>query len=99
MLKEVIKKWAEEGIKLPFCYDPETKSPSVTLLFYWLSGFLAVISLILLHFNKVTYTATGMSYIFVLLGFISYRLRKLDKVKIDLDDQSIELEGKEDNEK
>jgi tellurite resistance protein TehA-like permease len=82
-----------EGIHLPFAYDPESKLPSVTLGFYWIVSTLSIISLILLHIGKVTYTATGMSLVFVLLAFIMYRLRKLDKVKIDIDDQSIELDN------
>jgi hypothetical protein len=92
-LQEFWKKLCTEGIHLPFAYDPETKEPSVTLGFYWIVAFLAIVSLILLHLKLVSYTATGMSLVFVLLAFIMYRLRKLDKVKIDVDDQSIELDG------
>ncbi len=93
MVKEILKNWSETGIRLPFAYDPESDKPSVTLMFFWITSFLSVVSLVLLHLKLVTYTATGMSLGFVLIAFVMYRLRKLDKVKIDLDDQSIELEN------
>jgi hypothetical protein len=37
-----------------------------------------------------------MTLLFLSLGFVFYRLRNLDKVKIDFDDRSVELES-EDN--
>lgn len=98
MLSNLSKFWkslCEEGIRLPFAFDPESSQPSVTLMFYWIVSALSIASLVLLHLKYVTYTATGMSLIFVLLAFVMYRLRKLDKVKIDVDDQSIELDGKD----
>ena len=80
-----------EGIHLPFSFDPETNKPSITLMFFWISSTLSVASLILLHIGIVTYTATAMSLGFVLLAFVMYRMRKLDKVKINLTEKSIEL--------
>lgn len=91
-LKDILKRWSEEGIKLPFAYDAESGKPSITLLFYWITWSLAVISLIVLHFGKVAISATAMSLGFVLTAFIMYRLRKLDKVKIDVKNQSVELD-------
>lgn len=85
--------WCEKGVKLPYAYDPETDKPSITLMFYWITSFLSIISLVLLHTKVIEYGATGMALGFVLMAFVMYRLRKLDKVKIDVDDQSIELEN------
>lgn len=96
MFKKIIEIWiscSKNGIKMPFFWDPESNKPSVTLMFFWITTFLSIISLILLHLSLVEYKATMMTLVFVLLAFIMYRLRKLDKVKIDLDDQSIELEN------
>lgn len=93
MVKELLKRWSESGIRLPFAYDPESDKPSVTLMFFWITSFLSVVSLVLLHLKLIEYKATLMSLGFVLTAFIMYRLRKLDKVKIDLDNQSIELEN------
>lgn len=92
-LQEFWKKLCTEGIHLPFAFDPESNQPSVTLGFFWIVSALAIISLILLHLKLVAITATLTTVLFVLIGFIMYRLRKLDKVKIDVDDQSIELDG------
>lgn len=97
-LQEFWKKLCTEGLHLPFAHDPESDKPSVTLGFYWIVAFLSIASLVLFHLKLVTIAATGMSLLFVLVGFIMYRLRKLDKVKIDIDDQSIELDGKDENE-
>lgn len=100
-LSNTWKKWCESGIRLPYAFDPETNKPSITLMFYWITSFLSIISLMLLHTKVVEYKATGTALVFVLMAFIMYRLRKLDKVKIDVDDQSIELDnnGAEDAQK
>lgn len=97
-LNALWKGMCTNGIHLPFAYDPEASKPSVTLGFFWITSFLSIASLVLLHLDLVTYTATGMSLGFVLVGFVMYRLRKLDKVKIDLNDETVDLEGKDDNE-
>lgn len=102
MLIKIKELWTEmciKGIHLPYAYDPETDKPSITLMFFWITSFVAIISLIALHFKKDLLTGTLTSGLFVLLGFIMYRLRKLDKVKIDVDDQSIELESENKQEK
>ena len=98
-LSNLWKRWSIEGIHVPFIYDPESNSPSITLMFFWISSILSIVSLTLLHLKLVTYTATGMSLGFVLTGFVMYRLRKLDKVKLDLDDESIELENNDNDKK
>lgn len=47
----------------------------------------------------VDITIPALVTVFVwFLAFIMYRLRKLDKVKLDLDDQSIEIESSDDQE-
>jgi uncharacterized membrane protein len=74
-------------------YDGATEKPSITLLAFYLGIMLSVISLILLHIDKDKYLiATGSTLLFLGMTFIFYRIRNLDKVKIDLDDRSIELE-------
>lgn len=92
-IKELWSSFCVKGIQLPFALDPETDKPSITLMFYWITSTLSVISLILLHIGIVEYRSTGMSIVFVLMAFVMYRMRKLDKFKIDLDDQTIELEN------
>lgn len=99
-LKRFLHKITEEGIRFPYAYDPISKKPSITLLFAYTTFILALISTICLHFWLDTVVATGTSIAFFVITLIFYRLRKLDKAKIDFDDKSIELEGseKEDNE-
>lgn len=97
-LKELINKAAESGLKFPFAYDPVQKQPSVTLLFVYITFIMAATSSIALNFTESTLTASLVAICFWALAFIFYRLRRLDKVKIDLDDRSIELENKEPSE-
>lgn len=99
MLSDLWKRWSEEGIRLPFAHDPESGKPSVTLMFFWVTTFLSVVSLVLLHLQLIEYKATMMSLGFVLIAFVMYRLRKLDKVKVDLKNESIDLEDNESKEK
>lgn len=101
MLQTLSKFWkslCEEGIRLPFAFDPESQQPSVTLMFYWIASGLSIASLVLLHLNYVALSATGMSLLFVLISFVMYRLRKLDKVKIDVKNESIDLEDNKEDE-
>lgn len=99
-IKEIIKNASEVGIKLPFAHDPVQNKPSVTLMFVYLTFLMASVSTIALNFTESTLTAALVGICFWALAFIFYRLRRLDKVNIDLDNRSISLEGKdtEDNE-
>lgn len=83
---------ADNGIKFPFAYDPTTKSPSVTLLFAYITFVFMMLSLIGLHIYKEILQATIVSIIVWVLSVVFYRLRELDKVKIDIKNQSIDLE-------
>ncbi len=94
-LSDVWTNWCKTGIMRPYGYDPETNKPSITLMFFWITSFLSIISLILLHFALVSYLATGYSLLFVFGAFVMYRIRKLDKVKINVDEKSIELDNNE----
>lgn len=89
------RKWAKEGIYVPFVHDPETNSPSVTLLFPYITFIITVISLIATHFYPDMLQATAMSLLFWAVSVIFYRLRKLDKVKINLKNQEIELDSED----
>lgn len=101
-IKEVIKKWSHEGMYWPFVHDPVAKQPSVTLMFFYISFTLAVsvitASSILLLLKNDPIQATLMPSFLMLMGFVFYRLRKLDNVKIDLDDKKIELSSQPEKE-
>lgn len=98
-LKELLKEWCDIGIHLPYAHDAASDKPSITLLFAYLSGVMVIVSLIILHIKPTLVIPTAMTMLFWALAVVFYRLRKLDKVKFDLDDKSIELEGSEKEEK
>lgn len=94
------EKWGTEGMKWPFVHDPVKGKPSVTLLFFYISFFMAALAVstssIMLILKGDYLIATFMPMIMMYSGFIFYRLRRLDSVKIDLESKSINLEGKSD---
>lgn len=101
-LADRFKSWCKEGMYLPFSHDPTTNKPSVTLLFFYLGGVAAFISVCLSTGAMLVrgdyLTSTFMPVALSVLGFIFYRLRHLDKVKIDLNDQEIELSSDDEEE-
>lgn len=92
---DALQRWAKQGMHWPFVFDPQRNEPSVTLMFFYItflmtSTFVSISSI--LQLIKGEYLgATVMPTLLFVLGFIFYRLRNLDKVKIDLDDREIEL--------
>lgn len=99
VLKDFFKYSAEKGLRFPFAFDPMLKKPSVTLLFAYIAFYLSVFSLIALHFQANLLAATGMSFVFTAMMIIFYLIRTINKAKIDLNDQEIELESGENDEK
>lgn len=91
-IKTIYKEMCETGIKFPFAYDPVTKAPSVTLLFAYITFVTMMVSLIGLHIYKQILQATLVSILVWVIAVVFYRLRELDKFKIDLKNQSVELE-------
>lgn len=101
-IKNAIKRWSKQGMHWPFVYDPVENKPSVTLMFFYIAftlcvSVVAVSSYILLKKDDPI-QATFMPSFLMLMGFVFYRLRKLDNVKIDLDDKKIELSSQNEKE-
>ena len=96
-IKEALKSGAERGMNLPLAYDHFTKAPSITLLIFYVAMVMTVASLTAFHFlpDKLLQPSL-LTLLFLGLSFVFYRMRNLDKVKFDLDDKSIELEGDDD---
>lgn len=92
-VKKAIDNACNKGLKFPFAHDPVQKGPSVTLLTYYIALYMSVASLMWLHFKAEPIVATSLTILFWVLSYIFYRLRKLDKAKISLEDKSIELES------
>lgn len=98
-LAEIWKRWSTTGMHVPFVHDPETQKPSVTLMLFYIFSLIAacvaVGSTILMLGKGELLQSNIVPVLLCILGFIFYRLRKLDKVKIDLNDQEIELSSDE----
>lgn len=96
-IKNVFQNWSKNGIPVPFAHNPVKDSPSVTLLFFYfgfiLSFCIILVSSIMLIIKGDYLSATLMPTLLMFSGFIFYRLRRLDSIKIDLDDKSINMEG------
>lgn len=77
-------------------HDSRSGKPSVTLLIFYSGLILSIISIVVLHMDPSKYlSASLVTLLFLGMGFVFYRMRNLDKVKIDLDDKSIELGGED----
>ena len=99
-IKELLKVGSEKGMPLPLAYDASSKGPSITLLIFYVAMIMTVGSLTAFHFapDKLLQPCL-LTLLFLGLSFVFYRMRNLDKVKFDLDDKSIELEGHSEEEK
>ena len=95
-ISETISRWCREGLHLPYAHDAEKGKPSATLLFMYVSFVIAAGSVIALHLKAGLLIATLTAIMFWVLATVFYRIRKLDKFKIDLDDKTIELDADED---
>jgi len=103
LLDKIDKKWREwsgEGMKWPFVHDPVKGKPSVTLLFFYITFCLVTVvtgtSSTMLIIKGQYLQATFMPLMLWILGFVFYRLRRLDSVKINLEEKSLELGGNSD---
>jgi hypothetical protein len=81
------------GLHLPYAHNPVTGKPSITLLFPYITFTIAVGSVVWLHLDPRVILATGSSILFWVLSVVFYMLRSLHKAKIDINDQTIELDG------
>ena len=99
-IKQFLKDACTTGIHFPFAHDPSREQPSATLMFFYISYMVAnlivMVSSTLLLIKGEYLTSTVAPTVMLVLGFIFYRLRNLDKVKIDLNDQEIELSSEGD---
>lgn len=101
--KNTFRRWSSVGMKWPFVHDPVGNKPSVTLMFFYITFVLASVATIasttLMLLNGEYMRSTIMPMMMFVLGFVFYRLRSLDNVKIDLNDQEIELSSRDDEPK
>lgn len=86
------------GLFLPSAYDAKAKGPSVSLLFSHIANLVAIVSILILM-NKDALQGNIAAMIYAALMICFYLLRTLSKVKFDLDDKSVDLQGGEDESK
>ena len=101
MSNKISRWWTDlclNGAHLPYLHDPVTNKPSITLLFPYITFVIAFISVILLHIWPSLLVATITSIVLWCIATVFYMIRKLNKAKIDLQNQSIELDNGESNE-
>jgi len=96
-VKETWNIWSTEGMKWPFVHDAVKGKPSITLLFFYLSFCVALGTIItsstMMIIKGDYFTATMMPMLMWFTSFVFYRLRRLDSVKINLAEKSVELDG------
>lgn len=98
-IKQFIKNANSFGLPLPMARDSVTNLPSVTLLAFYLGLCLSVGSIIAYHFEDSLLGATSMTLLFLGMTFIFYRMRAIDKFKINFEEKSIEIEDTQEKDK
>jgi len=95
-LKTYIKDGLKEGFSLPLAKDGVTGLPSATLGFAYVSFVLAIASVAYFMAKDASLAATSTAITLWVIAMVFYRMNKIDKFKVDLDDRSVELEGDDD---
>ncbi len=92
-IKQFLEFSSKTGVYLPMAYDARNKKPSITLLAFYLALILSVGSLIAYHFlpDKLI-GPVSMTLMFFGMTFIFYKMRQIDKLKLDLANKTVELE-------
>lgn len=73
-------------------HDSSTGKPSVTLLAFYSGLVVSIGSLLAYHFSTDLLGPVTASLTFLMMTFIFYRLRGLDKISVNLKERSFELE-------
>lgn len=89
------RKLNEEGILFPYAKNSVNNQPSVTLFFLYINNILAFMSLIYLHIKGDIFIATATTCVYSIIWAVLYLMKSIKTFKADLDDQSIELEGED----
>lgn len=97
--KDLMEFACKNGLWLPMAREEPEGKPSFTLLTVYVTFFVMVVSLMALHWKAGLFVATCTSIMTWVVAMVFYRLKKLGKAKIDLDDKSIELDSEEEDKK
>jgi hypothetical protein len=96
-VKQLIEEGCKHGIPFPTAREEPEGQPSFTLFTAWVSFVIAAVSVIDLHFHAERIGATLTAIFFWTLAMIFYRIRNLQKAKIDLSKKEVELDGDDDS--
>lgn len=92
-----LEKLCRRGLYFPMALDPNTNKPSITLLIFYTMFIIMMGSLVYTHIYN-NYIPSLVTLATFISSFVMYRMRKVDKFKLDVDDGQIELSGDNKNE-
>ncbi len=98
-IKEYVQDGLKNGFSMPAAKDGSSGEPSATLWFAYMTFFLALAAVIYFIVKGDPLASSTVAVGFWALSVVFYRIRKLDKFKVDFDDKSIELDGGDDEPK
>lgn len=96
-IKEILEFGSKVGFWLPAAHDPMSGKASSTLFFSHIAFYLSLVMIISLGIQDLD-KGTTAAMIFSGMYITFYLLRNLQKVKLNLESKSIEVEGEDDNE-
>ena len=94
-LQDKLTEWGNNGVRVPLVYDPVSKAPSVTLMFAVVTFWIAVASLVGLHFKPTWLVPCITAICWWALATILYMIRKITKAKFDVQNKSFSVENDE----
>ena len=94
-LKTYIKDGLKEGFSLPLAKDGVTGLPSATLGFAYVSFLLAFAAVAYFVVKDAGLAATSTAIALWVIAMVFYRMNRIGKFKVDLDDKEIEMESED----
>jgi len=94
LISRFLKEASETGLRLPLAFDPDKGFGSVTMLFAYVSFFIALGTVVYLVIQDPLAGTTSAITLWTLTTVL-YLMRRLNKFKADLKNPSIELDSSE----
>lgn len=93
-LLKILEFGSKNGYFLPAAYDKTVNGPSISLLIVHLANILALFSVTNLVL-KDAQAGCISAICYAIISMILYRMRNLDKVKLDLKEGQVELDAED----
>jgi hypothetical protein len=90
-LYQKIAHYFTHGFSLPLMRDPLTSRASLTAMYSYVSFWLAFASVISFIKNQISLSAVSAAIVFWVLATVFHKFRRIDYIKVDIDDKSLEL--------